>query len=218
MNVLIIAMLYAAQGIVSLVFNTDEKRMNHWLTHITEWFYRFSNRYTLLAVCLLYGYFLRVIMPAETVNMATYTSDWGIPDGQFFYTAETFYQEIALWSAEGIESYINFRLSLDILWAMIYTGFLVITISLCLATTTNSNEWQRSLNLFPLIPMLCDLSENFLAVFLLSAYPQIYSSLVLLCSTLTGFKWSSVIVAHLILLYAIGRWAIHRLNNARSNL
>lgn len=191
---------------------------NDWLHQITEFFYRLSNRYSLVVICLLYAYFLSTIMPAETAKMAEYTSEWGIPDGQFFYTSDIFYREISQWPEAGIEGYIHFRLTLDIVWALVYTSFLITSISLCLAATTHSTDWQRSLNVFPLIPMCCDLSENFLAAWLVSSYPATFDSLVMLCAGLTGFKWSSVLVAHLILLYGMGRLVAYTYRQWRSKV
>jgi hypothetical protein len=175
---------------------------------ISDWLYRYSNWPALLLITLLYAYFIAFVMAPQATSMQLLIGDWGAPDGHLFYTPDTLYTQLLGWSIAGQQHYINFRVGLDPIWAFIYSTFLVVSIGIALRYATAWDDKRRTLNLFPLIPMLADLSENLLGITLVYTLPQRIDWLAWLTALTTGTKWLTLAAAHLIMLYAVGLAAI----------
>ena len=143
-------------------------------------------------------------MPEQSLISQSYAGDWGTPDSRFFYSADELYRQMAQWGEAGRAEYISFRLSLDIVWALAYTGFLVTITSVALRRAFAPGHPQRKLNLIALVPLLSDYAENTLGVVIASRFPDRIDILAWLAAGATSLKWISLVLAHLIMLYALG--------------
>jgi hypothetical protein len=173
------------------------------ISRISHSLYRLSTPISGIAITFLYAGFIAFVMPEQSADSAAYAGDWGAPDRHLMYTPDELYAAISGWNAAGRTDYINFRLGLDILWALAYTGFLVIWMSCALRYACAESDWRRTLNTVPLITLLSDYSENALGILLVSNPANRMDMLAWLASFTTTIKWSSLVIAHLILLYAI---------------
>ena len=173
------------------------------LQNLSSTFHRISSAYTALLITLLYGYFIAVIMPEQSAMSATYEGSWGAPDQHFFYSPKSLYASIAVWGNAGRSDYISFRLNLDIIWALTYSGFLITFISLGSRKAFAPDDRRQLLNLTPLLPLSADLIENALAIWLVSAWPVKMEAVAWLAAVSTALKWSSLVAAHLVLLYIL---------------
>jgi hypothetical protein len=172
------------------------------ISSLSSVLYRLSNRYTVVLSILIYGGFLSQVMAPQAAFMLEFTGSWGSPDGHFFYTPDVLYENLALWKDEGKQHYINFRLGLDPFWALTYGAFLVTIISVALRAAGGSHK-SSLLNLVPLAPVLADIGENFLGIALVSALPERLDWLAWLTTCITSFKWITLVIAHLIMVYAL---------------
>lgn len=170
--------------------------------------HRMSRTWTLLAATALYAFFLSTIMPQQAQDSASYAGEWGGPDRHFFYTPDELYTHIPTWNESGRRDYIQFRLSWDIGWAFAYTLWLVTAISLALRGGFAQGHPQRKLNLPALLPGLLDLAENFAGIVLVANADDRLDTLAWFTASLTGAKWITLVLAHLILLYALGAAAV----------
>lgn len=161
-----------------------------------------SRGWTLLAAVALYAVFLTTVMPGQARDSQTYAGDWGGPDQHFFYTPAELYRQIPAWPEAGRRDYIQFRLGWDIGWAFTYTAFLVITTSLALRRAFPAGHPQRLLNLPALVPGLLDLTENAAGIVLVANADTRLDALAWFAASLTSAKWTTLVIAHLILLYA----------------
>ena len=143
-------------------------------------------------------------MVPESETVATFAGDWGSPDGHWFYTPDELYREISTWGEAGRAHYVDFRLGLDPVWAFAYTAFLITITSVALRNAFAPDDRRRQLNIIALIPMLADLSENALGIFLVSAYPDRFDTLAWITALVSAFKWTTLTIAHLVMLYALG--------------
>ena len=100
-------------------------------------------------------------------------------------------------------------MTLDPLWALTYTAFLVFLTSVALRYCQADRDWRRNLNVLPLIPMSADLLENLFGMLLMTAYPERLEWLAWLAAATSSLKWASLGLAHLIMLYALALAAIH---------
>lgn len=164
---------------------------------------RVSSRYTIVLATLVYGFFLATIMPAQSAASRAYAGDWGAPDRHLFYAPDDFYREVATWGEAGRQDYIDFRLGLDIAWALTYTAFLVTVTSAAARRAFPAGDRRRLLNLGPLVPLLCDYGENALGILLVARWTTRLDGLAWLATGITGLKWVSLVVAHLLMLYAL---------------
>jgi len=173
------------------------------LQKISGLLYRLSSVWTAIAVTLIYGFFIASVMPSQSADSASYAGNWGAPDRHLFYTPDELYASITTWGEAGRNDYISFRLGLDILWALAYTGFLVGWISCALRYAFNKTDWRRLLNLWPLITLCSDYAENALGILLVANYSNRLDLVVWLAASITAFKWVSLVLAHGILIYAL---------------
>ena len=68
------------------------------------------------------------------------------------------------------------------------------------------------MNLIPLLPLSADLIENALAIWLVSAWPVKMETVAWLAAASTAVKWSSLVAAHLVLLYILTYLLAKKLN------
>jgi hypothetical protein len=177
---------------------------------LSTWLHRFSSAITISLAIMLYGVFLFFVMVPESETVATFAGDWGSPDGHWFYTPDELYREMSTWGDAGRAHYVDFRLGLDPVWALAYTAFLVTITSVALRYAYAPDNRHRQLNVVALIPMLADLTENALGIILVTAYPDRLDALAWITASVSAFKWLTLTIAHLIMLYALGaalmRW------------
>lgn len=123
------------------------------------------------------------------------------------------YAHVATWGEAGRRQYINFRLGLDIGFALTYTAFLITVTGVALRRAWPENSQRRRLLLVALVPMSCDLLENALGIGLVGAFPTRFDALAWLATSITALKWISLALAHLVMVYALvaaGRSAFRR--------
>jgi hypothetical protein len=164
---------------------------------------RLSSVWTMTAVVAIYALYLTSIMPAQSVASGAYAGDWGGPDRHFFYTPDEFYSQVATWGSVGRQQYIDFRLGLDIGFALTYAAFLVTVTSLAARRAWPGDGRRRRLNLAGLVPMACDLLENGLGIALVAWFPTRLNTLAWLAAGVTALKWVSLALAHVAMLYAL---------------
>lgn len=173
------------------------------LQTLSTWLYRLSSWRSFLAAALLYGFFIASVMPAQSEDSKRYAGDWGAPDRHVFYTPNELYAAVSSWDEAGRRDYVSFRLTLDIIWALAYTAFLVTAISCLLRYAGYQQRSAGLLNTLPLVVMLADYAENFLGIALVTNLPQRLDALAWLATVMTATKWTVLVLAHLVLLGAL---------------
>jgi len=177
--------------------------MKHLWQALSDRLDRLSSGWTIIVAVALYAIYLTTIMPTQSMESRTYAGDWGGPDRHFFYTPNELYAQVATWGEAGRQQYINFRLGLDIGFALTYAAFLVTITSVALRRAWPGNAGRRRLNLAALVPMSCDLLENALGIGLVAAFPARLDAVAWLTAGVTALKWISLVAAHIVMLYAL---------------
>ena len=162
-----------------------------------------SSAWTIALTIVIYAIYLTSIMPAQSIESRVYAGDWGGPDRHFFYTPDELYAAVATWGPAGRRQYIDFRLGLDIGFALTYAAFLATVTSVALRRAWPGEARRRQLNLTALLPMGCDLLENALGIALVGAFPARLEAVAWLAAGVTALKWLSLSLAHIVMLYAV---------------
>ena len=171
---------------------------------LSAWLHRLSSAMTIVLAIVMYGVFLSFVMVPESTTITAYAGEWGSPDGHWFYMPDELYRELSAWGDAGRAHYVDFRLGLDPVWALVYTAFLVTITSVALRKAFGPDDQRQLLNVIALLPMLADLTENALGIVIVSNYPDRLDALAWAATSVSAFKWATMVIAHLIMLYALG--------------
>jgi hypothetical protein len=181
------------------------------LSRISRVFDSVSNIWIALIAFIVYNSFIPLVMQPQSEDSMVYAGEWGAPDRHVFYTPDELYESITTWGAEGRQDYIDFRLGLDILWALAYTAWLVSWLSVAGRWAWDDNDPRRLLNTFPLITLCADYTENALGIWLIANFDQRMDLVAWLAATTTSVKWITLVLAHVLLVYALGAAAVRRI-------
>lgn len=164
--------------------------MLHQLSHF---FYRKSQVKTLLTFGVLYFLFaIYLAFNPVAVNVSPF-------DLQFSYDENFAYQFLTEIGANGRKEYIQFLITVDFLYPLVYGTFLIVLLSYF-----KRNKKGIS-NLFPLLIILADYTENTSSILLTTSYPNFSPFLLQAGSLLTMLKWSLVGVCIGWALFLIGK-------------
>jgi len=110
----------------------------------------------------------------------------------------------------GREAYIRARFTFDIAWPLVYTFFLVTTISWIYSRTFPPESWWRRANLAPILAMVFDLLENLSTSLVMYRFPERTPVVDSLATVFTSLKWFFVTGSFLLLiggiLVGLRRW------------
>ena len=149
-----------------------------------------------VAVFLL---FMGFVLPAQSAQ-ASGAEDVGSPDLSFFYTPRDLYRMAEAYGAQGRADYIRARFTFDLIFPIVYTFFLVTTISwLTRRAFASDSRWQLA-NLIPLAGALFDYLENVATSVVMARYPETTTAIAVLASVFTPVKWLLVVGSFVLLL------------------
>jgi hypothetical protein len=147
--------------------------------------------------------FIAAILPGQKAKMDTYAGDAGIIDLSFFPSPDQVYNIAEVYGEDGRRKYIATRVSLDIVWPLAYTFFMVSVITFFLRRVHGSDSRLVHFNLSAVAVLVLDFIENGLAVIVMSAYPDRFDGIVYIMATATATKWIMMGIASLAMLYGI---------------
>ncbi len=153
---------------------------------------RFSTKWMVIAAFIIFLAFSILFLPGQARLVETYSADLGSPDTSLFYTPADLYHMAETYGVEGRVAYIKARLTFDIAFPIVYTFFLVTSISWFTSRVLEEGNEFRTGNLLPLFAMLFDLLENTCTAFVFSSYPTYTPFLSMLAPFFTLMKWICV--------------------------
>jgi len=177
---------------------------------LTTLLFKIAHWRAALLATFFYAVFLTQVMAPQAETMAATAGTWGAPDGHFFYTPDELYAAIGQWPTAAHDAYVSFRLGLDPLWAITYTLWLITLLGIGLRQSLHEASAWRQLILLPLIPMLADLCENILGIALVTGLPATQPTLAWSAAIVTALKWTTLAIAHLIMMTALALAAVRR--------
>lgn len=178
---------------------------------LSDFFRRASTGWAALLALLIFLLFSALILPRQAARSEQDTGSTVSPDTSFFYSARELYQMAESYGAAGRQAYVRARFTFDLLWPVVYTFFLVTSISWTLGRAfAPESRWQRA-NLVPIVAALFDYLENLSTSLIMLRFPDQTPGVDLLAPAFTALKWSLLAASFVILLcglaIALARWA-----------
>jgi hypothetical protein len=159
------------------------------LQRVSFWLRRVSTGWVTLSALVIFVLFTALVLPGQSASAEKVTGDAGSPDTSFYYSAEELYQMAEAYGAEGRSAYIRARFTFDLVWPLVYSVFLVTTISWVYGRAFQPlSRWQLA-NLIPLVGALFDYLENVSASLVMGRYPDQLTLIATLVPIFTSLKW-----------------------------
>lgn len=178
----------------------------------SEWLHKISSGWLTLASLLIFLSFTALVLPGQATRGQEETGGSGSPDTSFYYSADDLYQMAEEYGQEGREAYVRVRFTFDLVWPLVYTLFLVTSISwLSRRAFSGDSPWQLA-NLAPILAALFDFLENISTSLVMVRYPDHTAVIDTLAPIFTAVKWILVGISFLLLLaslfMAAWRWRL----------
>jgi len=158
------------------------------LVKLSSWCYRVTTLPVVVAAVLIFVFFMAVILPQMSGQLAAITGVDVTPDTSFIYTARDLYAMAEAYGPDGREYYIYSRFTFDLVWPAAYLFFLAATITYLFRTLPEKSPW-RLINLLPFAGALLDLFENSAASLVMFRYPAETALIAHLAPLFTFLKW-----------------------------
>ena len=170
---------------------------------LSQFLYRISRGWVTLAALGIFIVFSVLTLPGQNAIAESYSQNSGSPDTSLFYSGSELYRMAELYGPEGRAAYLRARWTFDLAFPLVYTFFLVTSISWLLNRMLPQDSRWRVLNLVPVAAMVLDFLENTATSLVMARYPVQCPPGELLAPLFTPLKWLFVGGSFLILLAAV---------------
>ena len=167
---------------------------------ISNWFFKISHTWVTILGLTVFILFTIFILPAQSHNAEARSGNDQSPDTSFLYNKEDLYQMAELYAQPGRDAYIRARYQFDIIWPIVYTFFLMTSISWLGLRGLSPESHYKVLNLIPLLGLTFDFLENLSASLVMLRYPSLTPGLDFLVPVFTFFKWIFLGISFVILI------------------
>lgn len=173
------------------------------LVKLSNWLYKLSAGWVALVGLVIFLLFTLLVLPGQSRKAERISQGAGSPDTSFSYSAGDLFQMADAYGEQGRQEYVRARFTFDLVFPLVYTFFLLTSVSWVLARAFPSlNRW-RLLNLLPLAGMLFDYLENITASLVMLRYPAPAGLAGALAAIFTPLKWVLIGLSFLLLVIGI---------------
>jgi hypothetical protein len=137
---------------------------------------------------LVFILFTILVLPGQTRN-GSESEQTGSPDLSVYYSAGELYDMAEGYGQSGRDAYIYVRFTFDLAWPLVYTFFLVTTISWIYQKVLPGESPWRVINLLPVLGMVGDYLENISTSIVMWRYPQLTPVVDWMAGIFTSVKW-----------------------------
>jgi len=164
---------------------------------------RFATGWVTLLATIVFILFTALVLPRQAAEAEAASGGAGSPDTSFWYTPDDLYQMAEAYGPAGRQAYVKARWTFDLVWPLVYTAFLSLTISWVYRRTfAAESRWQLA-NLVPVAGMLLDYLENSATSLVMARYPALTPGIAHLAPLFTLFKWVFVNGSFVLLLIGV---------------
>jgi hypothetical protein len=157
-----------------------------------------------LFALIIFILFTALVLPGQAEKGGQDTGEVGSPDLSFFYSPDQLYAMAESYGVDGRQAYIRARFTFDLVWPLVYTFFLVTTISWLNGKVSPSSRLLQLSNLAPVLGAIFDYLENLSTSLVMVRYPDKTPVVDVLAPLFTMVKWSFVAGSFVLLVILIG--------------
>jgi len=169
----------------------------------SSWLKRKSTGWVTLIALIIFLLFMAIVLPGQSSRAEAVSGEAGSPDLSFYYPADKLYSMAEAYGPDGRLEFVRVRFTFDLFFPLIYTFFLVTSISWLFSRTFgNESPWQLA-NLAPMIGMLLDFLENTCTSIVMLRYPDATQVIASLASFFTMGKWIFVVASFLFVIIGL---------------
>ncbi len=170
---------------------------------LSNWLHKKSSGWLTIAGLVSFALFTALVLPNQAAQAEAHSGGADSPDLSFYYSPEELYQMAEAYGEQGRQGYIRARFTFDLFWPIVYTLFLVTSISWLTRRGFSTNSiWQRA-NLVPIWAMIFDYLENVSTSLVMFRYPARTPIVDFIAPLFTGVKWILVGGSFVLLLIGI---------------
>ena len=155
---------------------------------LANWFYKITSDWVTLTAVLVFILFTVLVLPGQSSNSSV-SEEIGTPDLSIYYSAGELYRMAESYGEQGRNEYIRARFTFDLIWPLVYTFFLVTTISVIYMRLLPAENPWRMINLLPVLGMIGDYLENISTSMVMWRYPQATPVVDWMAGIFTTLKW-----------------------------
>ena len=153
---------------------------------------KISTGWVALAGLLIFLLFTALVLPDQSQKAEQVSGEAGSPDTSFFYSPADLTRMAEAYGEQGRQAYVQARFTFDLIFPLVYTFFLITSLSWVFSKCfPASSRWQLA-NLVPLLGMLCDYLENITASLVMLRYPDSAGIATTLAPVFTVLKWGFI--------------------------
>ena len=178
---------------------------------LSNWLYRVVNGWVALAGLVIFLLFTSLVLPQQASKTAQQLGTDESPDTSLFYTPSVLYRLAESYGVEGRQAYVRARFTFDVAWPLVYTFFLVTTLTWLFGRALPPSSPARLVNLAPLAAALFDFLENASTSWVMLRYPTQLPAVDWLAGVFTFLKWALIAVNFVLVLLGIALVAWKRL-------
>ena len=184
---------------------------------LSLWVHGMSKGWVMLLTLALMIFFMITVLPGQAASAEQNAEGSISPDTSFFYGPNDLLQAAKEYGAEGRLAYIKARWTFDLIFPLVYIGYLVTGISWFYQILENPAEWIRYTNLLPIVAGLFDYLENTGASLVMGIFPGQVPGLPLLTALFSGTKWLLITGSFLVYFALAGAALYHWIRRMTRN-
>jgi hypothetical protein len=142
-------------------------------------------------------------MPEQANKMKLAVGDSPSPDLSLWYSSAELYQMAEAYGETGRATYVKTRYSFDLLWPLVYTAFLLTSLSWLFSGLFKKEEVYQRVNLLPLAALILDYLENLATSVVMLRYPSKTVFIDQIAPLFTLLKWLTLSASFLALAFGL---------------
>jgi len=184
---------------------------------LTIGLYKISTGWLAVTYIALMIVFIGWVLPDQSAKAEATANGAGSPDTSFFYAPEKLFEMADTYEEAGRQAYIHARWTFDLIFPLVYGGFLITTTGWLLGKATSPESKLRWLILVPMIGVVFDYLENTAVSLVMNAYPTRLGWAAFLASGFTLIKWVFVYGGFAVLVAAFVIWLVSLKRSSPAN-
>jgi len=141
---------------------------------------------------VIFALFNTFVLPGQAAAAQEISAGAGSPDLSFYYSADDLYAMAEAYGEQGRSAYIRARFTFDVIWPLVFTFFMVTSISwLSKRNFSKDSQWQMA-NILPIFGASFDYLENISNAIVMARYPESSAFFANFAGFATSLKWTFV--------------------------